>query len=123
MRLLLDTHVLLWWLADDERLSARHRELIARGDNRVVVSSVSIAEIAIKSSLGKLEAPDGIVDAVTLSGFELLAFDAPHAEALRHLPWHHRDPFDRMLVAQAKVEHLTLLTVDLRLREYSVEIG
>jgi len=122
VRLLLDTHVLLWWLADDARLSRRHRELISQGENRVSVSSVSITEISIKASLGRLEAPDGIVEAVTQSGFELLAFEPAHAESLRQLPWHHRDPFDRMLIAQAKAEGLTLLSSDARVREYSVDV-
>lgn len=118
MNLLLDTHVLLWWLADSHRLSARHRELILDAKRRVFVSSVSVAEISIKSSLGKLDAPEGVADAITSSGLELLAFDAAHAEALRELPWHHRDPFDRMLIAQAQIERLTLLTVDERIPHY-----
>ncbi|MFV0434835.1 MAG: type II toxin-antitoxin system VapC family toxin [Leucobacter sp.] len=122
MRLLLDTHVLLWWLADDPRLASRHRELISLGENLVYVSSISVAEISIKVSLGKLEAPAEIVDAVTAGGFEVLAFEARHAERLRGLPWHHRDPFDRMLVAQAQVEDLTLLSADARVREYEVEV-
>lgn len=118
MNLLLDTHVLLWWLDDSAKLSARHRDLIYELDRRVFVSSVSLAEISIKASLGKLEAPVGVAEAVVQSGFELLAFEASHAEELRELPWHHRDPFDRMLIAQARVERLVLLTVDEHVGRY-----
>lgn len=112
MNLLLDTHVALWWFGDSPNLSPRHRELIHDTDRRVFVSSVSVVEISIKASLGKLDAPYGVVDAVQQSGFELLDLNGSHAEELRDLPWHHRDPFDRMLIAQARVEKLTLLTVD-----------
>ncbi|GAA1465183.1 type II toxin-antitoxin system VapC family toxin [Microbacterium thalassium] len=121
MRILLDTHLVLWWLADAPELSPRHRALIEDGSNEVLVSSVSVAEIAIKASLGKLDAPAGLVDALRTSGFGELDFIAAHAEVLRGLPWHHRDPFDRMLVAQALVEGLLLLTVDSRVRAYFVE--
>lgn len=124
MNLLLDTHIVLWWLADDPRLSPRHRELLHDTERRVFVSSVSVAEISIEVSLGKLDAPAGTVDAVVESGFELLAFEASHAEELRELPWHHRDPFDRMLIAQARVEKLALLTVDERISHYDgFELG
>jgi len=122
VKILVDTHVLLWWLSDDPKLPKHHRELIQDPSNRVLVSSVSIAEISIKASLGKLEAPEGVVAAVTQSGFEVLDFKAAHAERLRALPWHHRDPFDRMLVAQTQEESLVLLTVDQRIREYDIDI-
>ncbi|GAB2527776.1 type II toxin-antitoxin system VapC family toxin [Paramicrobacterium agarici] len=121
MRLLLDTHIMLWWLANDARLSKGHRELIADGTNAVFVSSVSIAEISIKASLGKLDVPGPLQPAVTSSGFEILSFSAAEAEKLRDMPWHHHDPFDRMLIAQASAEGLALVTVDERIREYDVE--
>ncbi|WP_291277729.1 type II toxin-antitoxin system VapC family toxin [Galactobacter sp.] len=117
---LLDTHVLLWWLGDDPKLSVLHRRIIADRSNTIFVSSVSVAEISIKSSLGKLDAPADCVDAVMSAGFDLLDFTAAHAEHLRSLPWHHRDPFDRMLVCQAQLEGLNLLTEDPRVREYNV---
>ncbi|MEB3049156.1 type II toxin-antitoxin system VapC family toxin [Mycolicibacter sp. MYC123] len=120
MRGLLDTHVVLWWLADDDRLSAAHRELISEPVNELFVSAVTVAEVSIKASLGKLGAPAGFNDAVRESGFRELPFTASHAEELRHLPWHHRDPFDRMLVAQALVERLEFVTADARLGAYSV---
>ena len=122
MRLLIDTHVLLWWLADDRRLSAEHRELIADATNHAFVSSMTVAEIAIKSSLGKLDAPDGLLPTLEAGGFELLPFDARHGDHLRALPWHHRDPFDRMLIAQAIVDGLTVLSIDPQFRTYDVEL-
>jgi len=120
MRGLLDTHVLLWWLADDPILSPAHRAVIAEPDNELFVSSISVAEVAIKASLGKLQAPTGLDEAVRAVGFRELPFTAVHAEALRELPWRHRDPFDRMLVAQAITERLDLLTIDMRMRDYPV---
>ncbi|MGV9802337.1 type II toxin-antitoxin system VapC family toxin [Mycobacterium sp. NPDC003449] len=120
MRGLVDTHVLLWWLADDKNLSAAHRAAIAEPDNEVFVSAITVAEVAIKASLGKLQAPTGLDGVLAEMGFRELPFTAAHAETLRELPWHHRDPFDRMLVAQAITEHLDLVTVDNRLRDYPV---
>ncbi len=120
MRLLLDTHVLLWWLADSPRLTRTHRTLIADGAHMALVSTISLAEISIKASLGKLEAPDNLADAVRASGFELLDFGPAAAEALRDLPWHHRDPFDRMLICQALADGLTLLTINPRIQDYAV---
>ena len=123
MKLLLDTHVLLWWLADDRRLGAEHRALIADASNIVLVSSMTVAEIAIKTSLGKLEAPDDLLPTLEAGGFDELAFESRHAEVLRTLPWHHRDPFDRMLIAQAIAEQLTVLTADPHFAAYGVELA
>lgn len=122
MRALIDTHVLLWWLGDDKRLSPRHRALIADPDNEIFVSAVTAAEISIKSSLGKLTAPEGLVQTIADEGFSALPLTADHAAALRALPWHHRDPFDRMLVAQASVEQLPLLSSDERIAEYAIDV-
>lgn len=121
MRILADTHVLLWWLADTDALPARHRELLADPANEVYFSAVSLAEIAIKTSLGKLTAPPA---AATLSagGFLPLPFSAAHAEDLRTLPWHHRDPFDRMLVSQARAESCGFATVDRQIQPYPVTL-
>ena len=123
MRLLLDTHVVLWWLADDRRLTAAHRVLIADASNVVLVSAMTIAEIAIKTSLGKLEAPDDLLPTLETGGFDELPFESRHADLLRKLPWHHRDPFDRMLIAQAIAEQLTVLTADPHFAAYGVELG
>lgn len=120
MKGLLDTHVLLWWLADDKNLSAVHRAVIGEPHNELFVSAITVAEVAIKASLGKLKAPAGLDEAVRKAGFRELPFTAAHAEVLRELPWHHRDPFDRMLVAQAIAERFDLLTADGRLRDYPV---
>lgn len=118
MRVLLDTHILLWWLSDSPNLGDGDRQLIADADNDVLVSAVSVAEIAIKSSLGKLAAPPDIAGAITASGFDELPLTASHAQALRALPWHHRDPFDRLLIAQAKVEQIPLISTDDAVAKY-----
>lgn len=120
MRILADTHVLLWWLADTDALPARHRELLADPANDVYFSAVSLAEIAIKASLGKLTAPPAAAATLSAGGFIPLPFSAEHAEDLRTLPWHHRDPFDRMLVSQARSETLGFATVDRQIQPYPV---
>ena len=122
MRILADTHVLLWWLADDPRLPVRHREALADTSTEAHFSAVSIAEVAIKSSLRKLEAPPEVADALEHGGFLELPFTSRHAALLRSLPWHPRDPFDRMLVAQAMADGLTIATVDERVALYDVRV-
>lgn len=122
MRLLLDTHVVLWWLADDPTLAAAHRTAIGDRSNSVLFSSVNVAEISIRASLGKLEAPSDLVEQLAAQGFEELPLTAAHAARLRDLPWLHRDPFDRMLVAQAQEEGLTFATVDQHCRDYDVRV-
>ncbi|WP_159621980.1 type II toxin-antitoxin system VapC family toxin [Ruania rhizosphaerae] len=119
-RVLADTHVLLWWLADDPSLRRHHRELIADPGVGVWFSAVSIAEIVIKQSLGKLSAPDGVREVLIEEGFTALPLVPEHAAALATLPWHHRDPFDRMLIAQAQVESMTIATVDRHFSGYEV---
>ena len=121
-RLLLDTHVVLWWLSDDQRLGEEARRLIANPGHYVAVSAVSVWEMAIKSSIGKLTVPDDVGEAILASGFAPLAVTIEHAARVGELPWHHRDPFDRMLVAQAQVEGLELLTADAGLGDYRVEL-
>ncbi|MGH8776776.1 MAG: type II toxin-antitoxin system VapC family toxin [Jiangellaceae bacterium] len=110
MRLLLDTHTLLWWLFDLPPLGRRARALIAA--ETVLVSAVSAAEIAIKSALGKLQAPDDLEQQIDAHGFTPLPLHVRHALGLAGLPPHHRDPFDRLLIAQARDEGLTILTAD-----------
>ncbi|MEO6827200.1 MAG: type II toxin-antitoxin system VapC family toxin [Microbacteriaceae bacterium] len=122
MSFLIDTHVLLWWLVDDPSLTPVHRDLIADGTAEVYVSSITIAEISIKVSIGKLSIPEGLNDAIIATGFQELPFTFRHAAQLRNLPWHHRDPFDRMLVSQAMVDGLVFLTADPRCREYDVVV-
>jgi PIN domain nuclease of toxin-antitoxin system len=120
-RLLLDTHVCLWWRAEPSRLAAEVRERIASAD-MVFVSAASAWEAAIKVSLGRLELPDTIEAGVLASGFERLLITFAHAEHAAGLPRLHGDPFDRMLVAQARAEGLTLVTHDRLLAPYDVEI-
>ncbi len=120
MRLLLDTHVAIWWLSGDKRLSAATRLAIEDAPN-AFLSAVSLWEIFIKQDTGRLDLPAGFVDALRDDFVELaLTFD--HALEGRSLPLLHRDPFDRMLVAQAKVEGLTIVTSDRLLADYGVPI-
>lgn len=124
MSLLLDTHVLLWWLADDPRLSDVARERLET-EPRAAVSSASCWEVAIKVKLGKLPAPDGDVrrlpDLIAGQGFSMLPITAHHAIAAAALPDIHRDPFDRLLVAQAREEGLAIVTKDRAIQAYDVE--
>jgi PIN domain nuclease of toxin-antitoxin system len=122
MNLLLDTHVLLWWLEDNPTLSKKARSAIADGENLVFVSAAIIWEIKIKQALGKLEIPRNFRRVVDDQSFEMLNITVEHAYAIGDLPAHHRDPFDRMLVAQAKVEGLTLITRDIRLKKYKIPL-
>ena len=112
MRLLLDTHILLWWLSNDSSLPARARRLISDPDNTIFVSAVSLWEIRLKQSIGKLRLPTDFEERLAGESFESLPLTAAHAREVALLPWHHRDPFDRMLVAQARAVHLKLLTDD-----------
>jgi PIN domain nuclease of toxin-antitoxin system len=118
LRLLLDTHLLLWWLADDPSLPESARALIGEPDNMIFVSAVSLWEIWLKQSLGKLRLPAGFEERLAAESFEKLPLTASQTRHVASLPWHHRDPFDRMLVAQACAENLTLLTADGALTVY-----
>ena len=120
MRLLLDTHALLWTLDDPARLRAEAREAIEDERNDVFVSAASAWEIAIKRALGKLVAPDDIEAGVSQQGFSPLHVAFQHARVAGALPRHHEDPFDRMLIAQAQSEGLTLVTRDARMAAYAV---
>jgi PIN domain nuclease of toxin-antitoxin system len=122
VRVLLDTHILLWWLDDDRRLAPHLRTAIGDGANEILVSAVSVAEIEIKKALGKVNVPRELLTLLDEAGFVTLPLAAAHAQQLRELPPHHGDPFDRMLVAQAMVERLPLATADARLGSYGVEI-
>jgi PIN domain nuclease of toxin-antitoxin system len=112
LKLLLDTHVLLWWLGNDSSLSKTAGALISNPENVVFVSAVSIWEIWLKQSLGKLRLPERFEERLAAESFENLPLTASQARRVALLPWHHRDPFDRMLVAQAQAENITLLTQD-----------
>ena len=121
-RLLLDTHALLWWLADDPRLGPRARELIGDERNEAYVSAASAWEISIKKALGKLEAPGDLDAIVEEEGFAKLPITFFHGERAGSLPDLHRDPFDRMLIAQAQAEGLDIVTTDERIASYAVRV-
>lgn len=119
---LLDTHVLLWCLMNPAALEIQVRNRIADGANRVVVSTASIWEAAIKAGLGKLDIPDDFVGAIRDASFEDLPISSEHAVRAGGLPRHYGDPFDRMLIAQAQHERLTLVTADAKLDAYDVKV-
>lgn len=119
-RFLLDSQVVLWWLDGAERLAERAVAAISSADNEVVVSVASIWELSIKESLGTLKIDGDLRQHLREQWFQELPVTGQHAVEVRGLPWHHRDPFDRLLVAQARCEDLTLVTSDRVLSEYDV---
>jgi len=121
MQLLLDTHVLLWSLAGDERLGERAADIIEDGRNVVYVSAASIWEISIKRSIGKLRLPGDVLAEVDAASFTRLAISFEHADAVASLPDLHADPFDRMLIAQASTDRLVLMTHDPLVLQYGVD--
>lgn len=121
MRLLLDTHVVLWQLAGLRELSVAAQEAIAESDD-LLLSVVSFAEIGVKVSVGKLTVPEDLRERVAASGVRSLRLTAEHGLSVAALPAHHRDPFDRLLIAQALVESLTIVTADERFRPYGVDV-
>jgi PIN domain nuclease of toxin-antitoxin system len=126
MRALLDTHAFLWWILDDERMSARARSTIEDMRNELLLSAASGFEISVKASLGKLELPADPVRFVTeqlgINRIGTLPVSMSHALAVSVLPMHHRDPFDRLIIAQARVEGLPVITTDGQLGRYDIEI-
>ena len=121
MRLLLDSHVALWWLGDDEQLARRARATILAADE-VFVSVVTPWELGIKRASGKITFPEDLVPQLIAAGFEMLPIRAEHAVVAPGLAAHHRDPFDRMLIAQAQSERLALVTADKQFEPYDVEL-
>lgn len=121
MNLLLDTHVLLWALENSSELSGPARDAIVDGKNMVFVSAASVWEISIKKAIGKLDAPDNLIEEIKLHRFTKLDIEFEHAELAGQLPLIHKDPFDRMLVAQASVEKLVLITRDELIPKYRVK--
>jgi len=123
---LLDTHVWLWILAEPQRLGPGAIAIVENTENRLVLSAASSWEIAIKFALGRLpmpEAPDKhLLDWMRRTGVDGLAVEHHHALAVATLPMHHRDPFDRLLVAQAQIEHLPILTADPLFDRYDIEV-
>jgi len=121
MKLLVDTHVVLWALNDDPRLSGPHRQLL-NSDATLVVSAVTIWEISIKRASGKLKAPAAISEVIANAGCLPLAITWAHADLAGRLPMHHADPFDRLLIAQAKLEDMPIITADAAFKRYDVEL-
>ncbi len=122
MNLLLDTHVLIWALEDNPILSAEAHDAIVDGKNMVFVSSVSAWEISIKKAMGKLKAPDNLEEEIELHRFTPLNVNFEHARLAGALPDIHKDPFDRMLIAQAITEKLTLISRDSQFADYGVSL-
>jgi PIN domain nuclease of toxin-antitoxin system len=120
--LLVDTHALLWWRSDYSRLSSRAYEAIADGETSLFFSAASIWEISIKQALGKLDAPENLLDTMAERGFVELPVLSRHGIVAGSLPQHHRDPFDRMIVAQAQSEKLAVVTNDDRIAAYDVPV-
>ncbi len=127
MKILLDTHAFLWFIAGDMRLNAYARQLIEAPENKRYLSAASIWEITIKASLGRLIAPTPpsilIRDHVWANAIDLLAISPEHFDILHTLPYHHKDPFDRLIVAQALHEDLILVTKDQALAAYNIRIA
>ena len=122
MKILLDTHALLWWLADDVTLSSTARKAIENSSNLVFVSAASTWEIGIKKALGKLEAPENLLAMIEENSFEPLPITLAHGEYVSRLSPHHSDPFDRVLIAQAILEGLTIVTRDSKFLPYGVTL-
>jgi PIN domain nuclease of toxin-antitoxin system len=114
--------VVLWWLGGEEARISSKAQAAIRGDSRVVISAVVIWEVAIKRRLGKLEAPDDLLGQLERAGVDLLPIAPRHADRVGTLPLHHRDPFDRLLIAQAEAENLALVTADDDLGRYGVQV-
>ncbi len=120
MRLLLDTHVVLWELEGTRTVGPRTRQAIELADE-LAFSVVSFAEIGVKAAIGKLDVPADLHDHILRSGIQVLGLAPEHALAVATLPLHHRDPFDRLLIAQARIEQLSIVTADRRFVEYGVD--
>lgn len=121
-RYLLDTHVLLWWLSDPAKLSDPAREALTNGLNAVYLSSAAVWEMAIKKALGRLDIPGNLEEVLGKARIQVLPITLPHALAVADLPVHHQDPFDRMQVAQARLEGLVLITRDPQIAAYDVQV-
>jgi PIN domain nuclease of toxin-antitoxin system len=123
VKLLIDTHAALWLLDEDTRLSPSADQMLTDSTNEVLLSAAIVWEVAIKQSLGKLDAPDGFSSMLIDGGATALPVSIEHARAVASLPWHHRDPFDRLLVAQAVFEDAVVVSSDERLRAYDVQVA
>lgn len=121
MRLLLDTHVVLWELAGTRRVGRQARQAIEQA-SELAFSAVSFAEIGVKAAVGKLVVPDDLRERVEQSGLRILGLAPEHGLGVARLPLHHRDPFDRLLISQARCERMTVVTADRRFADYDVRV-
>jgi PIN domain nuclease of toxin-antitoxin system len=121
MKLLLDTHILLWWLSQNQKLLPTEKEIITDPDNLILISAATAWEIAVKKMIGKLEAPDDLPAALAANNFLELPITIKHSQKLYQLPLHHQDPFDRIMVAQAMSEDLTFMTRDPKIALYDIK--
>jgi PIN domain nuclease of toxin-antitoxin system len=122
LRLLLDTHAALWWLSGDKRVGDEAARQLGDDTNQILLSAAVVWEVTVKRSLGRLEAPDDFVAAMLSGGAHAVAVTVEHATAVERLPWHHRDPFDRMLVAQAGIERAAIVSRDPALSAYGIPV-
>ena len=126
MKLLLDTHIFIWWDSNPDQLSVQARSLCEDANNTLLLSLASVWEMQIKSQLGKLTFHRPLADSISsqqqTNGLEVLPIELGHLFALSQLPQHHKDPFDRLLIAQARVEQITLLSADSVFQQYPVVV-
>ncbi len=122
MKIIIDTHIFLWAIAGDSKLSKKYIDALQTLSNTIYVSSISITELMIKSSIRKLMIDFDPINVAKESGFELLDFSAEDAMALKNLPFHHKDPFDRMLISQALNRKFKIMTVDNKFKQYQCKV-
>lgn len=120
-KFLLDTHIFIWWM-EGKKLGANISNLLQNPEGVIFLSAVSVWEMVVKKAKGKLRLPKDWKETIKDSSFEILPINFEHALALEHLPLHHNDPFDRMLVAQVKTEGLTMITADSKMKRYKIPI-
>lgn len=125
MRLLIDTHILIWFLEGNNSLSNSHQQIIADSSNEILLSIASLWEIAIKISIGKLTLSqpfEDVIEQIDAENIEILPISPEHTLQVSKLPFHHRDPFDRIIIAQCQVENLPIISIDKNFSDYSVKL-
>jgi PIN domain nuclease of toxin-antitoxin system len=120
MSYLLDTHTFIWWIEDNLNLSYQSKQIISNPNNLIFVSAVNTWEITIKKSLGKLNVPGNLEEIILQCGFDILPITIKHTLSIEHLDKYHDDPFDRLLISQAIIENLTIITRDEKIIKYKV---
>ena len=120
MKFLIDTHLLLWWLTDSEQLSQTARDIIQATEPTIFISAASVWEMRIKQAIGKLKLPKNFAEVLEEQPFERLSITVDHTHKVSELPMHHKDPFDRLLIAQATLDDLTILSHDKIFEQYKV---